>query len=168
MSTWEDREQRAAQLARRSRLLHIIPSICHGLHRSMITPLHPGVVLAITVSFNVSIILKSLLSSTKASLFQPPPVSDCFWEWSKLRSNNLIPFATLNSLCVSSSSGGEMITAGNVMGITEDWTGMKVVGGVEGCKSKDEGNCGLVRFKVFYFVQIPSLIYFFVAGKGVA
>lgn len=50
-----------------------------------------------------------------------------------------------------------MIAPADVLGITEDWTGMKVVGGEEGCVSKAAENAGLVRFAVLCFVWKPSL-----------
>lgn len=167
MKAWEDRESRAAQSAWRSRLLHIIPAIHRGLHWSAVTP-HPGVILGITISFNISIILKSVLSSTKASSFQPPLASDCFWNWNW---SNLILFATLNSLWVSVSLRwrGEMIAPANIMGITEDWTGMKLswrTGGLceQGWREFWSGEVCSALLCADTF----SVIYDFVAGKGAA
>lgn len=47
----------------------------------------------------------------------------------------------------------EMIAPANIMGITEDRTGMKLVGGEEGCGSKDEESSGLVRSAVLLLYE---------------
>lgn len=149
------------QSAQWSRLLHI-PSVCHSLHWS--AGIHLFVyILIIIISFNISIIVKFPLFSAKASSFQPPPFSDCFWNWRKLCGGNLIPFATRNFVQVSSNGRGEMITPHNVEGTTEDWTGMRLVGGVEGSDNKDVIQWGL---ECSGFSK--HLVYFFATGKSTA